>query len=716
MTRLCRDVAHGPCVTEKVDTEPPNNLVRPLTGFIGRQWEAAEVRALLRRSRLVTVVGVGGAGKSRLALEVAGDCLRDYDGGAWLIDLASLAQPGLVVHAMATVLGVRDHPERPLADLLADRLNTGAALLILDDCDHLLDEVAEAAQRLLRSCPRLTILATSRERLGVAGEVLNLLSGLEVPGQGARTAREVRRADAARLLVERAAAVRPGFRLDDATAGAVAQICRRLDGMPLAIELAAARVIALDVEQIAARLDDRFRLLDHGERTALPRHQTLRAVVDWSYELLSARERQVFDRAAVFVGGFTLEAAEAVCAERGERDGAVAGLVGRLVGKSLVVSENVAVGRRFHLLETLRVYGLERLRERGEIALLRDLHAAYFQSLAEPAGEALRGPEQPAWLEQLEIEHGNFRVALAWSLEQGLAETALNLAGSLYPLWDLHGHYSEGRQWLARALAAEGRVPDPVRVRALLGAATLAVIQGDLEDAAVTCEEVVEICMRTDDAAGMSHALQYLGLGALYADELDDAKTLLDGSLENARIAGDSWLEAWALVFLAAVALSEGDAAESARVAARAETLSRQGGDPECLAWALLVGGMAAWQVDDRAASVVLLRQALLGFQQLSALWGLSMALFMAAQPARARGDQHGCVVLLGAAEALRVSVGAARVPFVGRWLEESVAQTRAVLGDDGFEQAWAAGRALPLNAALTQAMGEFDRASAERV
>ena len=359
-----------------VPGEPPNNLPRQLATFIGREWELAEIRELLRSGRLVTLVGVGGAGKSRLALEAAANSLLGFPGGTWLVELAPLTQPGLVVPTLASLLGVSEHPERPLVDLVAERLRKAQALLVLDNCEHLLAEVAALAQRLLQSCARLSILATSRERLGLTGELLRPVSGLGVPRPGADEASEVGDADASKLLVERAATVRPGFRLDQSTAAAVAQICRRLDGLPLAIELAAARVNALEVEQIAARLDDRFRLLDHGERTALPRHQTLRAVVDWSYGLLSDAERRLFDRAAVFTGGFTLAAAEAVCAEPGEDEDAVPSLLSRLVDKSLILSEHtVTASGRYRVLETLRMYGLERLHEREEATRVRDRHA-----------------------------------------------------------------------------------------------------------------------------------------------------------------------------------------------------------------------------------------------------------------------------------------------------------------------------------------------------
>jgi predicted ATPase/DNA-binding SARP family transcriptional activator len=686
--------------------EPPGNLPSPIATFIGRDWDLAAIRELSRRSRLITLVGVGGAGKSRLALEVARASRAEFPDGSWLVELAPLTQPGLVVQTVASALGVREHPGRSLADLLADHLKPAKALLVLDNCEHLLDEVAELAEQLLRSGPRLSILATSRERLGITGELLRPVSGLAVPGPEADQPGEVAAAEAAELLVERATAIQPGFRLDLSTAAAVAQICRELDGLPLAIELAAARVSALDVNQIATRLQDRFRLLTTGERTALPRHRTLRAVTDWSYELLSLPERRLFDRAAVFIGGFTLEAAEAVCAEPG--DDPVPSLLARLVDKSLIVGEH----RRLHMLETLRMYGLERLGDHADAARIRDRHADYFLSLAESAREEVRGPALAAWVSRMEVEHGNFRAALQWSLDQGAAEQAARLAGSMYPLWDLHGYYREGQGWLTRVLEADSELPAGVRARALLGSATLAVIQGDLEHAAAACEEAAQLCERAGDPAGLAHALQYLGLGAIFADDPATAAELLHQSLDNARLAGDGWLEAWALVFLAAAALARGANAEAAELAADCVAVQARAHDPELVAWAFTTQAMARLAAGDHLSALAPLRAALEGFRGLGALWGLSLALFVRSQVADKRGNQPDQAMFLGAAEHLRTSVGAGQLPFVGAWMDAAVAHGRSALGDAAFDRAWRAGQELSPEAAVAEALRELDAAA----
>lgn len=710
-------VAVGRANSISVDV-PPNNLPAPFTSFVGRHRELTEVRAVLETGRLVTITGAGGVGKSRLALEAARAWLSDHPDGIWLVEMAELTQPDLVAHAVAATLGVREHPRRSSIELLCERMRTTRALLVLDNCEHLVEEVAEFVQRLLGACARLRILVTSRERLGIIGEVLQPLSGLTVPNADAITTNIVEHADAARLFAARASAVLPDFRLTDAiTVAAVAQICRRLDGLPLAIEFAAARVNALGVGQIATRLDDRFRLLAQGSRTALPRHQTLQAVVEWSYDLLSVRERLLFDRLSVFVGGFTLEAAEAVCADTGVDDDlspatheAVVELLPRLVDKSLVTIEiaGVEVGR-YRMLETLRAYGLQRTGEQGGAVAVRDRHGAFFLSFAGPAGAAVRGEKQPAWVDRLETEHGNLSAALGWALDRGEAATAVALAGALYPFWDLRGHYTEGRSWLTRALAATGAVPLAARVRALLGLATLAVIQGDLSEATAACEQALEFCKRVEDRAVFAHALHHLGFGALHRGDLDLASALLEESLRSARAADHRWMEGWSLVFLAIAAVGRTRYDRAARLAAESESLLRTVDDPEGLAWALSIRATALWLGGDRLAAAGPLRESMCVFDDLGARWGLSLDLLIIGLVAGARGQHERATALLAASEALRKSIGAALLPFVKVWLDAAVTATRTAVGGDAFERAWQSGQALSLGDAVAEALRELD-------
>ena len=669
-----------------------------LTSFVGRERDLAETRERLRAGRLVTLTGVGGAGKSRLAVEVAAASRPDFPGGTWLVELAPLAQPGLVAPAVAAALRVREHPQRTLPDLIAERLGDAAALLVLDNCEHLLDETADLTDRLLHACPRLRVLATSRERLGVTGEHLWPVGGLAVPAPDETSVAEVERADAVRLLVERAAAVQPGFALTDATAGALAQICQRLDGLPLAIELAAAAVPALGIERIAARLDDRFRLLTHGSRTAAPRHQTLRAVVDWSYELLDEPAQRLFTQLGVFVGGFTLEAAEAVCATAG-------GSLAALVDKSLVTVDSAGAETRYRLLETLRAYALERAEPP---AALRDRHAAYTLAVVTSARRELRGARQPMWLRRLEAEHGNIRAALEWSISQGDAGTAVRLAGSLYPLWDRHGHYREGRAWLARALALEAGVPKLVRARALDSAAGLATIQGDLPAAAAAAEESARLSREAGDGAGAARALTTSGLAAFYAGDHPRAVRVLEESVRQARAAGDRGQAGFALMYLAATALARADYAEAVRRCDAGEPDLRAVGDPEGLAWIQICRCGAAWRTGDRPAAREALREAMRGFQSLDHRWGLSIGIQMAAEMARARGDHRHAVRLAAASEALRHSVAAAQMPFLREWLDETLAACRQALTRADFTDAWRSGESTPAGEAVAAAQAEL--------
>src|SRR5215217_3741934 len=425
-----------------------HNLPLARTSFIGRERETLEVKRLLAMMRLLTLTGTGGCGKTRLALEVARDLVGAYPDGVWFVDLAPLSEAEMVPQAVAQALGVREQTGRALLETLEDDLRTKNTLLVVDNCEHLVEAVLGVVDTLLDSCPGLRVLATSRETLNAAGEVTWVVPSLIVPDshQEAYTPQELEAYESVRLFVERANQRKPSFELTSPNGQAVAQVCRQLDGIPLAIELAAGRMGVLSVEQLASRLEDYLKLLTGG-RTAAPRHRTLRATLEWSHELLGEVERTLFRRLSVFAGGWTLEAAEEVCSEEGIEQVDVLDILSKLVDKSLVVAEaspGVEGELRYRMLESIRQYCQERLQESGEADTTRDRHAASFLALAEKAGPELRGPRQVAWLKRLDTEQDNVRGAMAWLLGNGESQTVARIGWSLWLFWWMHGHLTEG--------------------------------------------------------------------------------------------------------------------------------------------------------------------------------------------------------------------------------------------------------------------------------
>jgi predicted ATPase/DNA-binding SARP family transcriptional activator len=666
------------------------NLPNPLTSFVGRVGERDDIDGLLRAARLVTVVGVGGAGKSRLAVEVARAHVDDYPGGVWLIELSPLSDPQLILPTTARVLGVFEHPERGHFEQIVLELGENGSLLVFDNCEHLIDNVARVVLSLLEQCPRLHVICTSRERLQISGESIYRLTGLATPIVDDNVA-EVARVEAVHLFRERAKAAQPEFQLSPEVTPLVADICRRLDGLPLAIELAAARIGTFSVAQIAERLDDRFRLLGVGDRSPDDRHRTLRAVVDWSYGLLTDAEKRIFDSLAVFVGGFTFEAAEMVCALIDE-DADLSYILDRLVDKSLIQSEATAGPEyRYRLLETLREYGAADLRRRGQVDALRRRHADYFSLLAKNAADGLRGANQPTWLERLTAEHDNLRAALDWNLSAGLAEDAARLAGAIYPFWDLRGHYAEGRRWLERVFGGGGLSPG-VRTRALMGLATLTVIQGDLERAAAACDEARALSLRAGDAAGLAHAVQYLGFIAIWAEDLDGATELLTEAISAAREADAPWELGWALLFSATVAFSRGEYERALELTHRSDAALVPVGDLEAAGWNSLIRGGASWAMDDLDESRNALREGIHVFIRLNGVWGMSQGFLLASLLLTSRGCHLEAARLMGACEALRDVAGTGQFPFIETWVAEAMSAIQVAIGPDRMRAAWNAG------------------------
>jgi predicted ATPase/DNA-binding CsgD family transcriptional regulator len=558
-----------------------NNLPAPVSTFIGREGELAAVRALVGGSRLVMLTGAGGAGKTRLALQVAAGLLDGTGDGVWFADLAPLQQPDLVAVTVADVLGVRREPGRLVLDSLVDAVGRRSLLVVLDNCEHLIGACAELADALLRGCPGLALLATSREPLGIEGEFVYRVPSLGVPAEG-DDAGAIRASEAVRLFEDRAAAQAVPLAWDEHSAQVAARICRRLDGIPLAIELAAARLRVLSAGELEARLDERFALLTGGSRAALPRQRTLRAMVDWSWELLKAAEQVVLARLSAFAGGFGLAAAEAVAGAADVPAAEMVGLLGALVDKSLVQFDRADAGPgRYRLLETVRQYATGQLEALGPAAgAARAAHRDYYLALAEEAAPQLVAAGQAGWLDRLDAELGNLRAAVAFSLTQPDPVPGLRLAASLRMYWKARGHAAEGADVLRALLdMPAAQEATPTRARALATAANLLQQTGGYETAGEYCEEALAIARPAGDeylAADLLHTRAWI---LLRQGQLSAALPLIEQGLDLARRLGEPQLTGRLLSARVYAAVAVGNQAGAARDVAEGLQLSRQAGD-----------------------------------------------------------------------------------------------------------------------------------------
>ncbi len=650
----------------------PNNLPRQLTTFVGRERQLSEAKRLLASSPLLTLTGPGGVGKTRIALQLADDLLGELNDGAWLVDLGVLTDPDFLAPAVAASLGLAEQPGRPLLATILDHLHGRELLLVLDNCEHVVAESAELADGLLRASPSLRIVATSREALGIAGEAVFPLPSLGLPDQDrSLPLDELSAFEAIRLFADRAAAVLPTFELTASNAPAVAQICRRLDGIPLALELAAARVRTLSVEQIAARLDDRFRLLAGGSRAAVPRHQALRAAVDWSFDLLSEPERATWRRLSVFAGGFTLEAAEAICAGEGVDEADVLDLLSRLVEKSLVVSEAMVSEARFRLLETVRQYAREKLMGSGEAADALRRHRDWFLrvvSRIEP--QFYGGSHAGSGIDELDREHDNLRAALEWSADEpGEAAAGLPLAAGLWRFWETRGHVVEGRSWLERLLTASSDAPLPVRSSALTGAGVLAYLQGDYDAAFAFHEESLILHRQVGNPQSIAYAANNLANVAVQQGDYGRARSLYEESLALARGAGDTPGSAIALINLADVLARQGELEEARSLFEESIATFREQGNSWGMAFALDSFGVVARRHGDHASARTFHGQAKEISQGLGDERGLARALAHLAEVAGLEGDVAGAAKLHR--ESLAIRQGLGDLPGIATGLEK---------------------------------------------
>lgn len=592
----------------------PTNLPRQTTSFIGREHEIESIRNLLQESALVTLTGSGGTGKTRLAIQVGADLLEQFADGVWLVELAPVTEPALFAQAAAEVLNVREESGRPMMHSLIEQVKDRSLLLILDNCEHLLDAAAQFADSILKSCPRFKILATSREGLNISGERPLRIPSLALPEPSyTATLEDLRQCESALLFEERARTVQAGFALSEANATAVATLCRRLDGIPLAIELAAARVRTLPVEQIAARLDDRFRLLTGGSRTALPRQQTLRALIDWSYGLLTTEEQALLCRLSVFSGGWSLEAAEHVVSDPAQpsEPWLLLDQISALVAKSLVVFEDDKA--RYKLLETVRQYARDRLMERGETALFRRWHRDYYLGIAEAAEPELRGPNQAEWLGTLETEHDNLRASLEWCLADAAGEAAgVRLAGALARFWQMRGYLTEGSDWLDQSLAhATNTVPSQFWIKAKLSIGELCTELGDYEVARTHLLECLSKCEAVSDLSGLANSYGYLGNVDYQQGDYASARRRFEQSQAAAHEAIDGLCEAFALNYLGNLEHMLGNDAAAEPLYQRCLTAMRALGDRSGVAMALNNLGILAMAARDFGKAIPLYEESL---------------------------------------------------------------------------------------------------------
>jgi predicted ATPase/DNA-binding CsgD family transcriptional regulator len=723
------------------------NLPAEPNSFVGRERDLAELARMLGEVRALTLSGPGGIGKTRLALRLACELVPDYPDGAWLVELADTADPALVARRVAATLGVREEPELPLAVTLTEALRARQLLLILDTCEHVVDACAELVQRLLAGCAGLRVIATSREPLRVRGETVWRVPPLALPGSldGPPWARH----EALRLFAERASAARSGFALAADNAEAVARLCRTLDGMPLAIELAAARIRALSVDQIADRLGDRFQLLASGDRTAPARQQTLRAAVDWSHELLSPDEQILLRRLSVFAG-WTLEMAEGICADVQIPAALVLDLMSALIDKSLVTFENEAAGEpRYRLLDTIKEYASSRLAASGEETTMRLRHRDYLLRLVEDvvAQAFVRGdppwPERVVLYQRIAVERPNYRLALTASLERGDAEEGLRICSAMRNPWVTYGDVSEGTEWFDRFLALPGEVPDAIRGPALVLRGDLAFEQQDYESAGRCAQAGLELCRRSGNPHEAG-ALRLLAVISLRAGRRDEALATVEDAIAAARGAGNVWEEGLALSIKAAVHARQGGLREAQRnLEAALEVLRDNNG------WGVAqvlygLGGLARAR-EDHAAALRCFGEALDLYREIDARpeiarclagvgWvalaqddldlcfaslteSLQLSLATGQRLAVARGleafaalaartsDLPRAVRLAGAARELRAAVGQARAAGDGARREDLLAPARRRLGEAVTAGLLAEGRGMTSNEAVKYAM-----------
>ncbi len=663
-----------------------------------------EIKKLLEKHRLVTLTGAGGTGKTRLSLQVAADVLDQFHGGVWFVELAPISDPALIPQTLARLLGLFTQPGRQPLDVLSNYLSDKSLLIILDNCEHLLDACCHFVHAILQSAPSIRIMPTSREVLNLAGEQAYRVPSLAAPDVNhLPSVEQLTQFEAVHLFIERAMLVSPGFTVTNSNAHAVAQICYRLDGIPLAIELAAARVQSMPLEAIVARLDDRFRLLTGGARTVLPRHQTLRAMIDWSYALLSDAERLLLQRLSVFRGGRTIEAAEVVCAGEGIEQTDIFDLMSRLASRSLLSLDEHG---RYRMLETVRQYAKQKLLEAGNENAFRQRHLEYYLALAEQSvGETIEAI-QTDWLPRMATENDNLRAALGWSLDSGNAQTGLRLAAHLGYFWLQSGEYREGRDWLEQLLA---RAPDQRTEERAGGLEYLAILiynAGDYSSALLLFEESLSLFRVLGDLCGVADVTFRMAWTHFAAGNYAESQSLMARSLKLYQDLDKPDQEAYVIEWMGDLARAKGNFVRARELLEQSAALQRHLGDRIRLSYVLSDLGRIAMHFGELERSEGLFKEAM--SQQLKWVGSTTspaLPLMGLAFVANAKGQPLRAVQLLGALDALHRATGYHIEGPERQDYDENFASLRDQLDPVAFEAAWAAGQAMSEEEMLAYAL-----------
>jgi len=691
----------------RVDAAPrAQTLPAEVSSFVGRRTQLAKIRQLLADHRLVTILGVGGVGKTRLAVRAVRDVHRGFRDGVHLVDLAELTDASLLAQTVATALGLRDDSPQPPVERLEEQLADRQLLIVLDNCEHLVDDCAVLVDRLLSACPQLRVLATSRTALQIDAECTMPLPPLAVPDSDEQhTVQAMAEFESVRLFVTRASACLPSFEIIPENCAAVGELCRRLDGIPLAIELAAVRIRALSVQQILDGLSDRYRLLTQGSRAALPRQRTLRSLMDWSFDLLSPGAQLLWARSSVFARSFALDAAIGVCADADLPAVDILDLITELLDKSVLIRDEQEQRVRYRLLETVREYGLNRLRASGELPIVRNRHRDWYAKLAADAKSGLENGTQVKWYRRLQIEHPNLRAALDYCAATPQSATVgLQMAADLQHYWVMTGSFSEGRRWVRQLLVS---APDaPERIGGLTVGGKLAVLQADASDGLAQLTEARELAVALGAEGKLADIAHTEGIASLFWGEPGAALAHFAEALDAHKAAGNHFGIMLALIQSATARSMLGETSHALELCDECLEISTRHDDRWCAAMAMWTQALLWWQWGDHRRAESLARESLRIKEEFGDRLGMAMAMELLAWVAEKQQRYRRAAELLGVIETARRTVGSTSLfKHLAQGHAECEQRSQAALGVQAWEASVQRGRELDFEAAVTMAL-----------